>query len=139
MRASSQTVAHDPSKANDGQIFTSWTPDDSEAPWLGIDFGAPTAINEFKIKEHESSSITRYVIEYWDEKQKRWLSCFNGMEIGPEFAAPIVNRTTEKVRLRVLNTKRGVPSISEFEAFGDPAGTPFADPTGAEAVKIVGE
>jgi hypothetical protein len=93
-----------------------------DGKWLQLDFAKPTTINEFKIKEHASSSIIRYVIEYWDAKGSRWAGCFNGRAIGPSFVAPIVARTTTKVRIRIIQTTKGAPRIAEFEAYNDTTG-----------------
>ncbi|MSQ95936.1 MAG: hypothetical protein EXR98_15470 [Gemmataceae bacterium] len=87
--------------------------------WVQIDFGAPTAVNEFKLKEDPSSSISRYRIECWDDKASRWVGCFNGMDIGKEFVAPIVGRTTTKARMVVMRTAKGAPAITSFEAYND--------------------
>ena len=94
-------------------------------------------INEFKLKEDPSSSILRYVIEYWDAKEKKWTGCFNGRGIGQEFVAPIVGRSTQKVRLMVLQTTNGNPCITEFGVYNDTPGDPFNDPTGAKAVGVI--
>ncbi len=45
------------------------------------------------------------------------MGCFNGMSIGPGFIAPIVSRNTRKVRLFIVRTTSGNPSIAEFEAY----------------------
>ena len=100
----------------------SWKAPSSSDQWLQLDFAGPTAINEFKIKEDPSSSVIRYVIECWDDKASRWVGCFNGRAIGPEFVAPIVGRTTTKVRLFVRRTTSGNPGIAEFEAYHDTTG-----------------
>jgi hypothetical protein len=98
-----------------------------------------TTINEFKIKEDPSSSVIRYVIECWDGKTSRWVSCFNGRAIGGEFVAPIVSRSTQRVRLRVMQTNSGNPGIAEFEAYNDAKGMAFKDPTGEAATRLVGK
>jgi dienelactone hydrolase/formylglycine-generating enzyme required for sulfatase activity len=86
---------------------------------IELDFGKPTTVNEFLIKENPSSSIIRYSLECWDDNNAEWVSCFNGRAIGAEFVAPIVSRTTTKARLRVIQTKSGKPNIVEFAAFND--------------------
>jgi len=101
-----------------------------DGKWLQLDFSKPTTINEFKIKEDASSSIIRYVIEYWDAKGSRWAGCFNGRNIGASFMAPIVARTTSKVRIRIIQTTKGNPSIAEFEAYNDTTGAVPITPGG---------
>jgi dienelactone hydrolase/formylglycine-generating enzyme required for sulfatase activity len=96
--------------------------EDAEEFWIQLNFGKKTNVNEFLIKEREGSSISRYVIELWDVENSTWKSCFNGLFIGTEFVAPIVERKTTKARLRVIGTKAGKPQISEFSAFKDPLG-----------------
>ncbi len=98
---------------------TVWRATKEAEQWLQIEFAAPTAINEFKIKEDPASAVNRYVIECWDDKAKRWVGCFNGLDIGPEFVAPIVGRTTTKARLFVEGTTKGVPAVAAFEAYND--------------------
>lgn len=89
---------------------------------IELNFTKPTAVNEFKLKEAAGSSVNRYIIEYWDAKASKWVSCFNGMQIGSEFIAPIVRRTFAKARLRVIATKEGEPKITAFEAYDDTSG-----------------
>ena len=124
--ASSQASGSEAAKAGDGDATTSWQATSDKDQWLQLDFAEPTTINEFKIKEDGSSSINRYVIEYWDDKESKWLGCFNGKTIGGEFMAPIVSRTTKKVRLSVMTTKNDNPSITEFEAYNDTSGETFS-------------
>jgi hypothetical protein len=38
--------------------------------------------------------------------------------------APIVSRTTKKVRLRIMRTNSGSPAISAFEVYSDTTGGP---------------
>jgi len=129
--ASSNLMASGPELANDGKLETSWLPEETEGAWLELRFDKPTAINEFKICEHPNSTITRYTIEYWDMEDERWRSCFNGSAItgraivvknsraGMGFTAPIVERTTDRVRLVVNRTETGRCRIDEFEAYHD--------------------
>ena len=123
----------------DGDDATAWKATAATEQWLQIAFASPQTINEFKIREDPSSSVIRYVIQYWDTKNRQWMSCFNGRGIGREFVAPIVSRTTLGVRLMILQTTSGNPAITEFGAYNDPVGTPFNDPTGAAAVGVVGK
>jgi len=120
--ASSQVSGKEAAKAVDRKAATSWQGSSSTNQWLQLDFGGPKTINEFKIKEDASSSVIRYVIECWDAKASRWVGCFNGRGIGPDFVAPIVSRTTRKVRLLVMRTTKGNPCIAEFEAYNDTTG-----------------
>ena len=96
--------------------------EDAEGFWIQLNFGKPTAVNEFRIKEKKGSSISRYLIELWDIENSTWRSCFNGLSIGTKFVAPIVERKTTKARLRVIGAKAGQPQITEFAAFKDPLG-----------------
>jgi hypothetical protein len=111
----------------------------AENQWIELDFGKPVAVNEFKIKEDPSSKISRYVIECWDEKQSKWVGCFNGAAIGGEFVAPIVGRTTQKARLVILRTNSGNPSIAEFDAYNDTTGEVINVPRGAMPPGRVGK
>ena len=120
--ASSEEPGYEAAKAIDGNAATAWKATSANDQWLELAFAGPQAVNEFKIKEDASSSIIRYVIECWDAKASRWVSCFNGRDIGPEFIAPIVSRTTKKVRLLIMGTKSGNPAISAFEVYNDTAG-----------------
>jgi hypothetical protein len=120
--ASSEEPGYEAAKAIDGNAATAWKATSANDQWLELAFAGPQAVNEFKIKEDASSSIIRYVIECWDAKASRWVSCFNGRDIGPEFIAPIVSRTTKKVRLLIMGTNSGNPAISAFEVYNDTAG-----------------
>jgi hypothetical protein len=108
--------------AVDGEAATSWRPTASAKEWLELQFARPTTINEFKIKEDPSSSIRRYVIQCWDDEASRWVGCFHGRSVGSAFVAPIVARTTRKVRLWVAGTAQGKVGITEFEAYNDTTG-----------------
>ena len=120
--ASSQEAGSEAAKAIDRSATTSWKATASTDQWLQLDFGRPTAISEFRIREDASSSVVRYVIQCWDAKASRWVGCFNGRTIGPDFMAPIVSRRTRKVRLLVMRTESGNPAISSFGTYYDTTG-----------------
>jgi len=111
----------------------------AEEYWVQLNFGKPTTVNEFRIKEKESSAVIRYVIELWDTKNSAWVSCFNGLSIGTKFVAPIVERKTTKARLRVIGTKAGQPKISEFSAFKDSLGEEWNVKRGENTPNRVGK
>ena len=117
--ASSQEPGHEAAGAVDRKAATSWKATASTDQWLELDFGKPTTVNEFRIREHPSSSVIRYAIELWSARRSRWVGCFNGRAIGPDFIAPIVARTTRKARLFIRRTTKGDPCIVEFEAYND--------------------
>ncbi len=120
--ASTEAAGNEAAKAADDDAATAWKPTAAEDQWIQLDFGKPVTINEFKIKEDPSSSVIRYVVECWDAKTSKWVSCFNGREIGAEFVAPIVSRTTTKARLLIKQTTKDNPAIGSFEAYNDTAG-----------------
>src|SRR5262249_20654526 len=123
--SASSAAAGDSANAGDDDASTVWTAAEAGNQWPQLDFGKQVTINELKLKEAPSSSIVRYVIQCWDDKESRWVGCFNGRGIGAEFVAPIVTRTTPKVRLLVLATGSGNPGIAEFAAYNDPTGDVF--------------
>jgi len=141
-------MASSPEKANDGLIDTSWIPADPEGACLEIDFGEPRTVNEFMIREHPDSKITRFTIDYWDMERECWTSCFNGGSIpgrtilvGNErsqmgFMAPIVARTTDKVRLVVNRTETGRCRIDEFEVYNDTTSSPPDPPNPPSTEKL---
>ena len=106
-------------------------PKSSENQWIQLDFGKPTTVNEFRIKEDPASSVVRYVIECWDDKASKWVGCFNGATIGADFIAPIVSRTTQKTRLMIMRTTKDNPAIISFEAYNDTTGEVFNVPVGS--------
>ena len=120
--ASSAAAGHEASKANDKKADTRWQATAAADQWLQLDFGSAITINEFKLKEDPSSSITRYVIQCWDEKEARWVGCFNGRTIGAGFMAPIISRTARKARVLIMATTSGNPGLAEFEAYNDTTG-----------------
>jgi len=137
--ASSEAAGSEASKVADGNEGTVWKAQAPTDQWLQLAFVAPTTVNEFRIKEDPSSSISRYEIQCWDATTKKWIGCFNGRSIGQDFVAPIVSKTTRMVRLVVTQTANGnPPCITEFGAFNDPSGEVFNDPTGAAACGKVG-
>lgn len=117
--ASSEVAGFGAAKVNEANAAGPWKAQKETNEWVQLDFATPVAINEFKLKEDPSSKISRYTIECWDDKAGRWVSCFNGIEIGADFVAPIVPRTTSKARLLVHRTAAGVPAIASFEAYLD--------------------
>ena len=117
--ASTQAAGNEAAKATDANAATAWKAEGVSEQWLQLEFAVPTTINEFKIKEAATSSISRYVIDCWDDKTSRWVGCFNGLEIGAEFMAPIVSRTTQKVRLFIKQSSKDHPTITEFEVYND--------------------
>ena len=125
--------------AVDDDIVAAWQTGEPEGRWIQLDFGKPTKVNEFRIKEKPSSSITRYWIEYWDDKNSKWVNCFNGREIGADFIAPIIGRTTSKARLRVLQTQSGQPVIADFAAYHDTTGDELNVARGDAAPNRVGK
>ena len=129
--ASSQAPGNEAAKAIDKNPATCWKAASADDQWLELVFPGPQTVNEFRIKEDPSSSVIRYVIECWDAKAPRWVGCFNGRTIGPDFIAPIVSRTTKKVRLRIMKTDSGNAAISAFEVYNDT--------TGGLPVKATGE
>jgi len=113
--------------------------ENADTSWIELKFGKPTDINEFRIKEKQSSSVIRYVIELWDTKNSKWMSCFNGRSIGSDFIAPIVERKTTKARLRVIQTQKGKPQITEFNAYKDPLGEEWNVKRGDDTPNRVGK
>ena len=134
--ASSAVDGNEAALAVDGNEGTLWKATGPAGQWLELTFAAPTRINELRLKEDPSSSICRYVIQCWDAPGKKWVSCFNGRGIGADFIAPIISRTTQKVRLQVIQTTKDNPAITEFAAYNDPSGDAFSDPTGEQAVRV---
>ena len=134
--ASSAVAGNEAAKVVDGNDGTFWKAGGETDQWLELTFAAPTTINEFRLKEDPSSSVIRYVIQCWDVTGKKWIGCFNGRGIGADFVAPIIARTTQKVRLLVIQTTQGNPVISEFAAYNDLSGDVFNDPTGEKAVRV---
>ena len=108
-------------------------------PTFLLDFGRPVSINEFKLKEVPASGISRYIIEYWDDKKSQWMSCFNGMNIGGDFVAAIVPRTTSKARLRVIANSKEKAVLTAFDAHNDPLGDALNVARGAETPNRAGK
>ena len=119
--ASSQQSGYEATKGRDGNASSGWRPaawaGTSGSDYLELDFASPTLVNEFRLREDSASSITRYLIQYWDSTSSSWLGCFNGRSMGTNFIAPIVSRTTTKLRLLITSTSTGTPGIAEFEAY----------------------
>ena len=124
--------------AIDGNTETAWKPTGDGEHWLQIAFPKPIVINELKLQEDKSSSITDYVIQYYRAKDKTWVTCFSGMKIGPQFLAAVIARKTQAMRLVVKSTKEGLPGITEFSAYNDTSGEVFNDPNGVAARHKVG-
>ena len=130
--ASTEVSGSEAAKGAADDAATAWKATAGENQWIQLDFDKPTAINEFKITEGPSSSVNRYVIQCWDDKDSKWVGCFNGRNIGTGFVAPIVGRTTQKARLLVVSTNSGNPSIAEFAAYNDTTREVFNVPRGKE-------
>ncbi|MAT47875.1 MAG: hypothetical protein CMO35_10675 [Verrucomicrobiaceae bacterium] len=136
-KASSGTGNTSAGNSNDGDLKTSWIGGPGEGEWLQLSFHEPRTINELRIREDPASSITRYQVQYADPVTRTWKSCFNGMHIGGDFIAPIVERRTKGLRLKIIATKKGRPVIREFEAYRG-SGRPFNDSDGTKAIQVVG-
>ncbi|MFT7513321.1 MAG: hypothetical protein ACI9QL_002532, partial [Candidatus Omnitrophota bacterium] len=136
--ASSQQRGHEAGKVNDGNSDSAWRAASSEGQWVQLVFPTEQAIEEVRIKEDPSSSITRYEIQYADAKSRKWIGCFNGMAIGDDFIAPIISRKTRALRLRIIATQDGNPAIREFSAY-HAAGEAFNDADGTEATGRIGK
>lgn len=67
------------------------------------------------------------------------MSCFDGRNIGGEFVAPIVSRTTQKARLLVIRTTSGNAGIAEFAAYNDTSGEVINVPRGSMPPGRVGK
>lgn len=137
-KASSEVRGHEAAKANDGNPASAWNANLPGNQWLQLVFSSEQMINEFRIKEDPSSSIIRYEIQYADTRTRKWVSCFNGREIGEDFIAPIVSRKTRSVRLRIIQTKSDNPGIMEFAAYNGTAQA-FNDANGVAAGKTIGK
>ena len=137
--ASSEVAGYGAVKAGDGDATTAWKATASENQWVQLDFGKPTTVNEFRLKEDPASSVARYVIECWDDKESNWVGCFNGASIGAGFVAPIVSRTTQRARLMIIRTTKDNPAISSFEAYNDTTGEVFNVPVGGVPPARVGK
>jgi len=122
LSASSAAAGHEATLTLDGKADTAWQPAGPGEAWLQLTFSQPTTVNEFKLSEAAGSKITRYQIEYWNDQTGQWASCFNGRAIGQDFVAPIVPRSTTKVRFRIVQTSEGIPALSEFAVHYDTAG-----------------
>jgi len=137
--ASSEAAGGEAAKADDDDPATAWKATATQHQWIELDFGKPTTVNEFRVKEDPSSSVIRYTIQCWDAKNSKWVGCFNGRAIGADFVAPIVSRTTQKARLLVVRTESGNPSIAEFAAYNDTSGEVFNVPRGSVPPGRVGK
>jgi len=125
--ASSEVPGNDAAGAADGNGTTFWQPASTNGAWLQLDFGAPTAINEFRLKENAASSSGRYEIQYWDDNDAQWVRCFKGVAIGVEQLASIEGVTTRKVRLSIKPAGGANPGIVAFEAYYDTRRGPSGD------------
>lgn len=115
--SSTQQAGFEASKGKDGNPASVWRPSTSGNEWLEITFANPSPVNELRLREEAGSAINRYVIQYWDAATSTWAGCFNGRTMGTNFIAPIVTRTTTKLRLSITSTTTGTPGIAEFEAY----------------------
>jgi hypothetical protein len=139
LSASSEVAGNEAAKAGDDDGATAWKAAACENQWLQLDFGTPTAVNEFRLNEDPASSVARYVIECWDDKESKWMGCFNGATIGADFMAPIVGRTTRKARMLIMRTAAGNPALSSFRAYNDTTGEVINVPVGKMPPARVGK
>lgn len=137
--ASTETKGQTATKVADGDAATAWKATVAENQWVQLEFSKATIITEFKIKEDAASAVARYVIECWDDKESKWVSCFNGTTIGADFIAPIVGRSTKKARLNIIRTTKENPAIGSFEAYSDLTGEVFQVPRGGVPPERVGK
>jgi hypothetical protein len=110
---------------NDNNSATMWTGAAKTNQWVQLDFGAERMLDEFIVDQAAGSSISNFVLQYWDGA--RWKDIFTSYGLlGARKYMPTWTISTARVRLFITSTASGFPSIAEFNAYnttikGDPA------------------
>lgn len=111
------SAAYTAAKAVDGSTSTRWATDNSiTSATLEIDLGGVYTFAQTVTREYQSR-IATYKIQYWNGFS--WADAFSGTTIGAtdktdNFTAVVAS----KVRLNILTTSIGGPSIYEFAVYG---------------------
>lgn len=104
-------------KANDGNTGTRWNSKEgtSAGEWLELDFGKEVQFDRTVITQFEDR-ITGYKIHYWDGKA--WKDAFAGEAMGTSAKTDsFPGVKSNKIRLYIVSTNGGTPSIAEFQVY----------------------
>ncbi len=103
-------------KACDGDRNTRWaTGDSTRACWLEVDLLGEQNIGRVAISELEPR-ITKFQIEYRNDKSAPWQTAYSGGKAGKDFHADFAPVKARFVRLNILDATFA-PTIWEFELF----------------------
>lgn len=103
-------------KAADGDHNTRWaTSDATRACWLEVDLLREEEFGRVAINEMQRR-ITKFQIEYRNDKSQPWQVAYAGGKAGPAFAATFKSVKARYVRLNVLEATFA-PTIWEFDLF----------------------
>lgn len=125
--ASSSYTGLSAANGNDGNSATAWRSAAGKAAgeWLQLDFGSPRMVDKLVVEEDAASSISRFVIQYWDAAASVWRDMYTGKNIGSSVYdnnMPVPGRLVSKIRLYVVSTTSGEPIIKEFKAYNNQYG-----------------
>lgn len=93
-----------PSKANDGNTSTQWSPQSGTGvnEWLQMDFGTNKIINQVTIKE-KLNRTAGYKVQYYNGSS--WVDIVTGTTINSSVTHSFVNITAQKIRLYISATQ----------------------------------
>lgn len=119
--ASSSSTGYEATKVNDNNTGTSWksASGTSTGEWVELDWASAQTINKIVVQQASGSSITRYVVQYWDSSSSTWKDAFNGLnlETSGSKIMPIKEISTTKIRFYVYSTGTGSPSLNEIYVY----------------------
>ena len=101
---------------NDNNPATAWTGAGATDQWVRLDFGTARMLDEFIVEQAVGSSISNFVLQYWDGA--RWKDIFTSYgPLGARKYMPTWTISTTSVRLFIKSTEGGAPSVAEFKAY----------------------
>ena len=102
-----------PQNAIDGSDSTRWATDDGlKEAWLEVDLEKPVTFDRAVIKEACGELVQQFELQYKDGKS--WKTFYHGSKIGETLGVEFAPVTARIVRLNILETVNGGPTIWEF-------------------------
>ena len=125
IHASSYPEANGPDEANDGNLESSWHPEEGlTSGWLEVDLLKQRSINVVSLVEpvgrwddYKQSRIKRYHFECWEGS--RWISLVQGATPLPTVIHRIPRVTTQRIRLS-FESSHDTPHIAEIGVYDEP-------------------
>ncbi|MFW6164115.1 MAG: discoidin domain-containing protein [Planctomycetota bacterium] len=110
-----KSAAYGPAKALDDDPETRWATDaGTQAAWLEVDLGEPTALGRAVIREAYAGRVRQFELQV--KEGEGWRTIARGTTLGEHREVRFPSVTARIVRLNILKATDG-PTIWEFQLF----------------------